>query len=206
MDAGGTDGSLSLWNFLHGGTPHWTINFWYKMTTDPVDNMTILQNNTGDSTAGIYMRHYTAGDDEHGIRTAITKQGGNNQALTAQSAADFFLSDGNWHMYTFTCDFSLGSANYKIKRDYSDANESFNKSGSNTPEALSQNASYPLALFHHTTSGSGGSSYIPPPKEIMELSIWDRVLTDAEITKIYNSGNGMQLETGLKVFKEKGTA
>ena len=163
--------------------------------------MTILANNVGDTTAGFKIYHYSSSGD-HGIRTMMSKAGGgNNQPLTGQSAANFFLSDGNWHMYTFTVDFSA-TPTLRIKRDA--ANEqTFNKSGSNTPDALSQNTAYPLALWHDSQQSS---AYIPPPKEIMELSIWDRVLTDAEITKIYNSGNGFQLETGLKVFKEKGAA
>ena len=36
--------------------------------------------------------------------------------------------------------------------------------------------------------------------------VWSYCRTDAEITKLYQSGAGFQLETGLPVWKEKGVA
>ena len=50
------------------------------------------------------------------------------------------------------------------------------------------------------------NAYITPTASYAELSIWSRVLTDAELTNIYNAGAGLQLDTGLPVWTEKGTA
>jgi hypothetical protein len=42
---------------------------------------------------------------------------------------------------------------------------------------------------------------------IAEMSIWERVLTDAEITTLYNSGNGVRLAdaTQSATWEELGT-
>jgi hypothetical protein len=50
------------------------------------------------------------------------------------------------------------------------------------------------------------NAYITPTASYAEMSIWARVLTDAELTNLYNAGAGLQLENGLPVWKEKGTA
>ena len=42
--------------------------------------------------------------------------------------------------------------------------------------------------------------------EIVEMSIYNTVLTDAQVTTLYNSGSGVQLDIGAKVWKEKGSA
>ena len=98
-----------------------------------------------------------------------------------------------------TYDWSIGSANWKVKRDNDNA-ESFNKTSHNP---VSGNAKSPLCFGHVEPSTE---SMIPPDYAVADFSLWARVLTDAEITKIYNAGAGMDLETGVKLWVERGTA
>ena len=118
----------------------------------------------------------------------------------------FFLFDDAWNFYTFQLDWQESTDKLIMTSDMgtsSPARQTFNQNSSYVPDAISQNSADPLC-FRQDADQRG--TYIPPTAEYSEMSIWSRCLTHAEITKIYNSGNGMQLDTGVDVWKEKGTA
>ena len=192
--------STSQFNFLHGGTPTWTIAFWYKTSTAGGTNRAILRTAVGDTVAGITIYFYS-----NNLRVYIAKTGGgNNQPINSNDdGSDFtsFSSDGNWHFYVITMDFNLASQTLKMSKD-DGARTTANKSA-NACSSISTNSDYALGFRHSPSNGSG---YIPPTAQMAELSIWNRVLTDAEITTLYNSGSGFQLDTGDKVWKERNTA
>mgnify|MGYP001170293991 FL=1 len=192
--------STSQFNFLHGGTPTWTIAFWYKTSTAGGTNRAILRSAVGDSVAGITIYFYS-----NNLRVYIAKTGGgNNQPINSNdNGSDFtsFSSDGNWHFYVITMDFNLTSQTLKMSKD-DGARTTANKSA-NACSSISTNSDYALGFRHSPSNGSG---FIPPTAQMAELSIWNRVLTDEEITTLYNSGSGFQLDTGDKVWKERNTA
>jgi len=199
--------SVSQFNFLHGGgtSTTFTICFWAKYPTTAYNNQVILRSNEGDTGAGTCLYHYMAPGGSNGdgaFRLFIAKQGGgNNQAIQGYSNAGFFLFDDAWHFYSFQCNWA-GSPILLFRRDYSDANQSFAQNSSNVPDAITQDSPDPLCFRQDS---SQRNVYVPPTAEYAEMSIWDRRLTDAEVLKIYNSGNGFQLDTGLDAWKEKGT-
>ena len=201
--------STSQFNFLHGGgtSTKFTVCFWAKYGTTAYNNQVIIRSGTGDTTAGIVIYHYGSSSGDGGIRCFISRQGGGNQqALQGYSSSNFFLFDDAWHFYTFQLDWQESTDKLIMTRDMgtsSPARQTFNQNSSYVPDAISQNSADPLC-FRQDADQRG--TYIPPTAEYSEMSIWSRCLTHAEITKIYNSGNGMQLDTGVDVWKEKGTA
>jgi len=183
------------------------VCFWAKYGTTAYNNQVIIRSGTGDTTAGIVIYHYGSSNGDGGIRCFISRQnGGNAQAIQGYSVGGFFLFDDAWHFYTFQLDWQESTDKLIMTRDMgtsSPARQTFNQNGSNVPDAITQNSADPLC-FRQDADQRG--TYIPPTAEYAEMSLWSRCLTHAEITKIYNSGNGMQLDTGVDVWKEKGTA
>jgi len=205
----GSGANTSQFNFLHGGgtSTKFTVTFWAKYDTTAYNNQVIIRSGTGDTTAGLVIYHYGPSSGDGGIRCFIsTLNGGNQQPMEGYSTGGFFLFDDAWHFYTFQLDWQESTDKLIMTRDMgtsTPARQTFNQNGSYVPDAITQNAADPLC-FRQDADARG--TYIPPTAEYAEMSLWSRCLTHAEITKIYNSGNGMQLDTGVDVWKEKGTA
>ena len=181
------------------GTPQFTVCFWAKSSSNTfVNNQNLLGDNMGDTTRGfkIYWIGYPDGDNY--MTTSMTKTGGgNDQPIRGTSPAQFWVADGAWHFYVFTIDFSLGSNQGYMSRDISGSTYSYSK---NTPTPDSSgDTSYPMNFRNDAPNNGYG---VPPTTQYAEFSIWDRVLTSAEISKLYNSGNGAQLDNR---WDEEGT-
>jgi len=196
--------SVSQFNFLHGGTPKWTIAWWQKTSTAGGTNRQIFGSAVGDTKAGITIYYYS---NNLRVYMAKTHPTGNNQPISTNDSSvgnsDFtgMETDGNWHLYVVTMDFSLSSDNCKICKD-DGTKDTSNKHGSNTPDAITQNSVNSLGFRYRISN----TAYIVPTAEYCEVSVWNRVLTDAEITQLYNSGAGLQLDTGETVWKVRGSA
>ena len=208
--------SASQWKFLHYNSantsnfPKWTICFWCKMGSDSTNNKNIIRNVSGDSTAGITIYHYDgdvgAGNGGLGVMLSSDDGSAGQVPLAFFSASEFFQYDDAWHFYAFTMDFSLSSATLKMWRDMGTTTPAYQTADKGAGALESGNPTYALGFRHYTASGVSSNTYIPPTASYCELSIWDRVLTDAELDKIYNSGAGMDLVTGAKIWVERGTA
>jgi len=206
--------SVSQWKFLHYNSantsnfPKWTICFWCKMGSDSPNNRNIFRNVSGDGTAGITIYHSDddVGAGNGGLGIILSSDDGSVGAppLAFWSASEFFQYDDAWHFYAFTMDFSLSSATLKMWRDMGTTTPAYQTANKGAGALESGNPSYILGFRHYTAQGD--NTYIPPTASYSELSIWDRVLTDAELDKIYNSGAGMDLVTGAKIWVERGTA
>ena len=194
-----TASNLSQFSFMCTGTPQFTVCFWAKSSSNTfVNNQNLLGDNMGDTTRGfkIYWIGYPDGDNY--MTTSMTKTGGgNDQPIRGTSPAQFWVADGAWHFYVFTIDFSLGSNQGYMSRDISGSTYSYSK---NTPTPDSSgDTSYPMNFRNDAPNNGYG---VPPTTQYAEFSIWDRVLTSAEISKLYNSGNGAQLDNR---WDEEGT-
>ena len=89
------------------------------------------------------------------------------------------VGDNNWHFYMLSWDEDGGSNNVQFQLD--GTKQTATVTTSNTSDASS-----PLII--------GDVSGNEPEMDIQEFSLWNRVLTDAEIAEIYNSGNGAELQ------------
>tara|TARA_R110002126_G_scaffold289580_2_gene444835 strand:- start:100 stop:1509 length:1410 start_codon:yes stop_codon:yes gene_type:complete len=196
---GRTASNLSQFSFMCTGTPQFTVCFWAKSSSNTfVNNQNFLGDNMGDTTRGFKIYYYLLPDGSNGMTTSMTKTGGgNNQPIRGTSPAQFWVADGAWHFYVFTIDYSLGSNQGYMSRDISGSTYSYSK---NTPTPDSSgDTSYPMNFRNDAPNNEYG---IPPTTQYAEFSIWDRVLTSAEISKLYNSGNGAQLDNR---WDEEGT-
>ena len=180
--------TASDWNFLHygasSGSVKWTVCFWLKITNTENNTMIVstTQNDEGDKGLQIYLTNWNGAGVELGV---IGRRGVSGTSyVQGILGVDYIVDDDDWYFYSLTFDETLGSANLKVKRDNS------NLVTANKDDAsASGNSSYPLAIQHNPV----GETYILTPNNIAELSLWNRVLTDDEITSIYNSGSGAAL-------------
>ena len=173
-DFGKAGTSLSQFSFLYSTTSTFTIAFWLKIVPQAGERYVFDNSN---NFAGSFIR---IGDDESG--GFAVKNSSSQTVIPGDVSANFF-PDTNWHFYVWTNDQSLGSNNTKVKRD--DANlEQFTKTG-NTPT----NGNSGTALY----VGARNATSLPANMYICEVSIWSKVLTDADQTSLYNAGAGLEI-------------
>ena len=191
----GQFGTKTDWNFLHSTGTTWTINVWLKFDATVAGNKQLIDNNrTADSTIGLNIRTQT----DNKFRVIMARGVGNSSTLDTDNNPNLPIpTDNAWHMYTFRWDQSSGNGVLTYNTDAS--NEvTANGSGNGT---TTSDCTDSLRLFSVSNSVSGELD-----AEIVEMSIYNTVLTDAQVTTLYNSGSGVQLDIGAKVWKEKGSA
>jgi len=188
--------TLSQFKFLHYPSPKTTVCAWVKFPNTPADGKSLLNDHAGsDNDTGFQIIALPSF-----WRYEIARNTGNTHVIKTDGTPELPIpTDNAWHFYCFRFDHSLGSANLKFTRDNANLVTANNwAGGTNTP----YNGNHEEAMHVGSRTGSSDSMNI----YIAEMSIWNRILTDAEVTLIYNSGDGFQLDTGLAVWKEKGTA
>jgi len=183
-DFGKAGTSLSQFNFLHNQSALWTIAFWYKAndltqgqfivnTSDNfklADNIGFLLSQGANESLGII------------LGTGLGASGETNHGTSINYVPD----TTTWHFYCLTFDESLASSNLNVRRDNANL-ETFNKEHTNS----NSNATYALhvgGMSGFTGDLNGG---------ISEMSIWNRVLTTAEQTSLYNSGSGSKVDVPI---------
>ena len=173
--------SNSQWNFMHNSTMRFTFTCWTRTNSaDPSSSMALLADRGTTATNGfqIYMRNDASDDNQ------LYYQASNSVSVFfgGQTRNDFYPKDTDWHFIAVTMDWTKAADNLMIQVD-NDDKEIFTKSGSPS----NGDAAYDLRL------GSDQSSWYWDG-QLDECSIWTRVLTEDELTAIYNEGLGVQLE------------
>lgn len=113
-----------------------------------------------------------------GFEWQLTNNNASN-ALVVSSTAN--VTDTNWHMVTFTYDGSATPAGVKLYKD--GVLQSWTTTHKNTLSATTL-TSFPLEL------GAIGSTGLPFQGLMDEVGVWNRDLSQAEITELYNSSTG----------------
>ena len=167
--------STSAWNFMHSTTAKWTLCFWADMTNN--GSGTVMSTSaTNNANVGIQIMSTSTG----GIfRARVTDAGTVVTQLTTTNGV--IPQDNKMHFYKLTYDQSLSSDNMKLSVD----------NGTNITQTKTSNAPTDGNAFQAMYIGMSDSTNFPMAGEFAEMSIWNRVLTDAEVTKIYNSGSGV---------------
>ena len=197
----GTDGNKSQWDFLHNTTSKFTFNVWLKFPDSKPENNRFLWSDAkaSDSIPSFQVR--SNGDPAY-FRVIIANSTGNQSVLDTDGSPQLPIpTDDAWHMYTFTWDISLGSDNFTYRVDGATSGSNYktdSKSGNSAVNTSANTSPLFMGDEYSTSYGRLNSS-------TCELAIWNRVLTDAEITTLYQDGAGLQLDTGLDVWKAKGT-
>ena len=189
----GQFGTKADWNFLHSTGTTWTINVWLKFDATVAGNKQLIDNNrTADSTIGLNIRTQT----DNKFRVIMARSVGNSSTLDTDNNPNLPIpTDNAWHMYTFRWDQSSGNGVLTYNTDAS--NEvTANGSGNGT---TTSDCTDSLRLFSQSNAVGGELD-----AEISEMSIYNTVLTDANLTSLYNLGAGRLLTTAGAV-DEKAT-
>ena len=166
--------SLSQWNFMHSTTAQWTAVFWMK-----ADSVTATQQIFGTnrltSAKGFGLLSNTNGS------FSLLGFGGGTQWYGGNSSASYVPDTTTWHMYTVTLDLTTSNGlNYT--RDGANAHNVTNTSSG----AINNGDSGEQMTIG--VKPDYGEEYLDG--QIMELSIWDRILTSNEITTLWGGGDG----------------
>jgi len=171
--------SLSQFNFIHEPNGKWSIVGWINSPTTVTSTQTIFDNtDSASANSGILITLRSS----RGFR--VQGLGDGVQWVDFNSAGNFVPVEGSgFYFFMIRWDGTLASnqlevsINDGVKQLTSRAN----------PEPVGDST---FAMQMGQTAGLGG---LPLTGLLDEISIWNRVLTDAEVTTIFNGGAGIVL-------------
>ena len=181
-DYGTVGTSTSAWNFFHG-TGDWSINLWVnydEFVAHAEDRF--FSNMDPTETKGINFGVGWA-DPDGQIGLSIKSGNGfmiNNDGINLPSDIS---GTGTWVMITLVADYSDTTNTYTVY-----LNGVAGSSVARAAAGSTGNSEYSLKLG---CRGNAGDKFFDGLFD--ETSIWKRCLTGAEITSLYNSGNGLAL-------------
>ena len=165
--------STSQFNFLHNTSALWTIAWWMKRTAN-VSNGVFL-NTSNDSGSNPGMGIFNGASNLISVFIDSTTRN-----LGYNTPSNYIPDSTNWYFYVITFDKSLASNNLTIKRN--DANTQ-NASSSGT---FSNNNAYRA----FTIAGDPPAGDNSCQAYFAEVSVWNKVMSSADQTTLYNSGSG----------------
>ena len=175
-DFGVAGSSLSNFNFLHNSTAAWTICMWAQLTKG--DDRYIMSTSEGGTGIGLKL----------GMNTTdfrIYTQNGSDELIASFSGTSGFIPNASsWYFYCFTFGDALSGANFKATRN--DANLESSGISANTPS--NSNATDPMTFGKRPDLNIGYTKMA-----LAEVSVWDKIMSDEDITTLYNSGNGLDI-------------
>ena len=172
--------SLSQFNFIHNTSQLFSISLWYKLS-GALENVIGIFGDGEDNTAKVGISSYFTAN---GTLAFNTTNGAGQDALTTPSG--IIPNNTNWHHLVLTYDRSLGSGNIKTFIDGTLV-ATTNKDGSFVPSNSNSSNAMGLGCYPNLAQSMKGN--------LDEFSIWNRILTSAEITSLYNNG----ISTGWSV-------
>ena len=170
-------GTESNFDFFFDGSS-WSVSFWYKASSDFSSNQHVIDTHaSADDNYGMDIRtNQYEGEDDHKIRVVITN---GSLMVDFKSTDDYVPDETNFHHYVFTWNNSTATM-------WRDAANKATKSGSAGSSGTSTDVMTVGGYSNNPTSGTLKGN-------LCELSIWNRVLSDDDITELYNSGAGLVL-------------
>jgi len=179
--------SASSFNFLANTTHEWTVAFWLK--NDDFSSLGMILSTAvelGSSRYGLGIRAQSNGS----IYVHFCNGTNTNRFTTTQSG---FSTDGNWHFIVITAKKSDSTNSLEFWQDGTSLGTASN-SGKDFVDTNASQAPY---------IGQAGDSSQYLDGALDELSIWNRRLTDSEISTLYNSGTGQVIADGMSVSWEE---
>ena len=176
--------SLSQWNYAHSTTATSTIVVWILSDVDQsekvfFDDSIALQGAGTTVQAGFTFETRTTREIGYTIRntagTTIT------QLITT---GNIYPDNSNYFMASVTYDQNLGSDNLKIA--VNDGTKQTATKSSNTPTNGNANGIGTLAARARLNAGFFNGNFD-------EWSMWSKVMSDSDITSLYNSGDGLEI-------------
>ena len=181
--------SLTQWQFMYASGCKYTLTMWYKpsVTFDSGGFSNMYANFGSANSEGMYVALDGTASTAGKSKLYITSESNGTRYIDT-SIDNFGDDDTNWHLLSVTFDGTAsghsGGSNYRFSHD----GGSFTGISTSSQPVGTNNANTPLYF--------GNDQFVRPFDGIIdETSIWNRILTDAEITTIYNSGTGKTLDT-----------
>jgi|APSaa5957512535_1039671.scaffolds.fasta_scaffold00133_37 hypothetical protein len=173
--------TLSTFNETLSSTAKFTINLWVKPTTTSHQDIILDQTDAKSTLYGFVLDFRgTCG----ALRAVTYCPSACPTTLYDSGVTTATVGTGAWHMITVRYDYSLCSNNLTVTVD--DGTDEYSCSRAGTPG--DNNPSGNLTL---------GEAYLgndnPYDGLVDELSFWNRALSDAEVTTLYNSGAGFSI-------------
>ena len=165
--------SVSQFNFMHNTSQLFSISLWYKLS-GALENVIGIFGDGEYNTGLVGISSYFTANGTFGFNTT---NGSGQDALS--TAAAVIPNNIDWHHLVLTYDRSLASGNIKTFIDGSLVS-TVNKHASFVPS--NSNSSYAMGLGCYPNLAQSMKGNLD------EFSIWNRVLTSAEITSLYNNG------------------
>jgi hypothetical protein len=168
--------SLSQFNFLHSDAYNFTVNFWYKKLSAAEDlNQQIMSSRL--TTNGFTMQF----DDVTLTKLfGIVCEQANNTFITGNIGA--IPQDTDWHMQTWYGNATDATVKFKL-----DNGTAITISEGTAPSG-SANAQFAMSIGRNANSASYWFKGL-----LDEFSIWNRTLTDDEISTLWNGGAGFEI-------------
>lgn len=168
--------SLSQFNFLHSENYNFTVNFWYKKLNAAEDlNQQIMSSRFTTNGFTIQFDDLTAAP-----LFGIVCEQANNIFIGSNFGA--IPQDTDWHMQTWYG--NATDATVKFKLD----NGTATTISEGTAPSGSANAQYAMSIGRNSQATTYWYKGL-----LDEFSIWNRTLTDDEISILYNSGDGFAI-------------
>jgi hypothetical protein len=181
--------STSQFNFMHNTTHEWTVSFWFKSSDmSSLGMIFTTMKDTSSQYYGVAIRR------NNSSTMAVNFGAGTNQNRLQDTKAGF-STDGNWHHIVITAKASDSTNSLEYWEDGVSLGTT-----SNSGKVFSDTD----ASFAPYIGQANSDQYLDGALD--ELSIWNRRLTDSEISTLYNSGTGQVIADGMsKSWEEIGT-
>ena len=166
------NGSSSNWGFMTEAGAVFTLTFWFQNLH--VDETYTTADITGTSGSGSKDFMFRYGSSSGGDTFLMFLAGNSDVSFTSQA-----VSDTDWHFYVLRWDEDGGTNNFSFQLD---------NTTKQTKTLTTTNTTDPTSPL-----GFGDVSGNEPKGNLQLITVWNRVLTDAEVAKLWNDGNGAEL-------------
>jgi len=185
VDFNGTSGfgvcgtSTSQFNFMHNTSAEFTVAFWLKVGSAPVENFLMDTAYSEGTQVGFKIQLVST----MALLFYIVR-GTDGTRVLSQKTSNDFIPDTDWHFYTWSFNYGGSAPQSIVRRD--NANEE-----TATKYALAASdadSTYPLYIAKRTGTPSQFGDF-----EACEWSMWNRILSLDDITALYGDGNGKEI-------------
>jgi len=175
--------SFSQFNFMHNTSGLFTLCVWLKFPSAVVANQTLFDNSiVGDEEVGVSI--VTRANQN--FRLIVSNGVGNNPVINVNTSTNSIPTDNAFHFYVFRWDVSLGSNQFKFRRD--DGNEELFSDTGDTP---SNADAFKVTRIAANTIPQTGTAELDA--NVLELSIFNSIISAADETTLFASGNGVPI-------------
>lgn len=182
-DYGYCGSSTSQFNFLHNQSALWTVCFWRKTLTLGTVNYFCDTCFTESTQVGFLART----ESDNSIRWHISRGQDYTRPLSFVTSADYIPDATDWHLYICAYDYNGSAPQAFCRRD--NANEETSTNTGDIPS--NSNSTFPLIVGARDNNAGGHTNFFDG--EYCEWSIWNKIVSDDDLSALYNDGKGLEI-------------